>query len=414
MRLSQFRTLIANGENRFVDFKIICNALSGDSRANTELVKDIAAMSNNGYRNSYIIIGVSDDRRTCRSVQEKGLLDPKADDNLQRLCRDSIFPVPSVKLNEICYKGHGISRNIEGKKFVVIKIGPHPRRCFRVTRDLIDYKNHICVRKNDVWIRRNATSDTATPEEIAALVTGKDFARTKPESIGTDYTRAFDQDYSGLVAGDLNPLTEIAIKLPRVGIYFINLKIGSKKVLMRLHVVLHSNTKNFAYQLIESSFTNIHGNTNYQYHLYHGILIISQGRFTPSAMNGFDLKIQETWGWYCEVDDTYHPYGRYCMPIPNDDLDRNDLCLQPQFIVVLDNIKNSLELATRWSEMLNTISTDQDIYSNLINVSAIRSKTIELWFKSINKRGTQTEYEKQIISYLRKFTNNYFITEKED
>ncbi|HUW10354.1 MAG TPA: ATP-binding protein [Anaerolineae bacterium] len=101
MDYNKFVDLIQRGESDTIEFKIECNALKGSDEANAELVKDIVALANNGYVASYILVGVSDDAQEFRSVTNRSL----TSDNLQRLCRDSISPVPAVKL----------SRRVEGK-----------------------------------------------------------------------------------------------------------------------------------------------------------------------------------------------------------------------------------------------------------------------------------------------------------
>ncbi len=161
MEYEKFKNLIAKGENQTTDFKIKSLAFSkGGVSTLGELAKDICAMANNGNRSSYIIIGVSDDGSQFRSVDNDNL----TDDNLQDFCKKAIFPPPKVSLVRRRWKkGKSNHRN---KEFVIIQIGPNKTEIFRLARDFIDYKSRVCFRRHEVWIRRNAISDLATPEEI--------------------------------------------------------------------------------------------------------------------------------------------------------------------------------------------------------------------------------------------------------
>jgi len=170
MDYSQFSRIIQGGEKFNIDFKIKCDAFYGkDSFAdNAELAKDICAMANNGNVASYIIIGVSDDAKNYLSVQNSKL----TDDALQDFCKKNIFPPPKVNLSRITWKRTSIPGH-KDKEFIIIQVGPQPRKAFRISTDFILYDKQKCYRRNEVWLRRNATSDLATPEEIANLVVGK-------------------------------------------------------------------------------------------------------------------------------------------------------------------------------------------------------------------------------------------------
>lgn len=164
MEYSKFRELIKKGENSSVDFKIICDAFDGGGISSKgELAKDICAMANNGARLSYIVIGVSDNGKTFKSVDSRNL----SDDTVQDFCKKAIFPPPKLTVHRV--RWNKIQKTLAGKEFVVIQIGPNPRQVFRLAQDFIDYKSKTCLRRNEVWIRRNATTDLATPEEIVRL-----------------------------------------------------------------------------------------------------------------------------------------------------------------------------------------------------------------------------------------------------
>lgn len=175
LEYKKFVQLVTEGEKKNVDFKIRCDAFQPDSRGGrlkdfnhkAELAKDICAMSNNGYITSYIIVGVSDDRRKFLSCDNPKL----TDENLQSFCKSAIHPPPKVKV--LRKEWRSASPEHAKKEFVIIQIGPQRRQAFRLARDFIDYNQKFCYRRNDVWIRRGTTSDLATPEEVSDLVQGK-------------------------------------------------------------------------------------------------------------------------------------------------------------------------------------------------------------------------------------------------
>jgi len=168
MDYAKFRRLIAEGEKATVDFKIECGAFTSPGIAEkAELAKDIISMCNNGNVKSYILVGVSDDGKGFRSVANKKL----TDDNLQDFCKTTITPPPKVFLRRVRWpKALPCHRGIE---FVIIEIGPNRRSAFCFAREMINYSEKYCFKRNEVWIRRGATSDLPTPLEIARLVQGK-------------------------------------------------------------------------------------------------------------------------------------------------------------------------------------------------------------------------------------------------
>ncbi len=153
------------GESRTFERKIECNAFQGNRKANAELIKDICAMANNGPRESYIVVGISNDGREFRSVRNRNL----TDDNLQSLIKNSITPTPATNLKSL-----RVLRNGKTYDLGVITIGKNKRQAFRLATDLIDYKQNYAFRRNEVWIRRRGTCDLATPEEIVRLQAGED------------------------------------------------------------------------------------------------------------------------------------------------------------------------------------------------------------------------------------------------
>jgi predicted HTH transcriptional regulator len=153
MDYSKFRQLVKEGEKPTVDYKIDSDAFNSKLKTpNAELAKDVCAMANNGNVSSYIIVGVSDDGQSFQSVKNSKL----TDDNLQSFCKTAIFPPPKVKvLSQKWVKG--ASNDHKGKKFIIIQVGPQPRQAFHLAKDFIDYTEKLCLRRNEVWIRRGST-----------------------------------------------------------------------------------------------------------------------------------------------------------------------------------------------------------------------------------------------------------------
>jgi len=168
MDYTKFCHLVRAGEQAHIDRKIECHAFSGNSVApNGELAKDICAMANQGYQACYLLVGVSNDGKQFKSVANPKL----ADDALQDFSKKAIYPPPKVKLTWETWPKAAPEH--AGKQFVVIQIGPQKRQAFHLAQDFIDYPNKVCYRRNEVWIRRGATSDLATPEEICRLASGQ-------------------------------------------------------------------------------------------------------------------------------------------------------------------------------------------------------------------------------------------------
>jgi len=161
---TSFKNLIKNGEKDNLDFKIKSDAFTSKNfAANAELAKDICAMANNGNKASYIIVGVSNDGKQFRTVDNRKI----TDDNIQNYCKNVIYPPPKVKV--VRKKWGSVKDSSPKKNIVIIQVGPNKKQIFRITKDIINYNEKVCLRRNEVWIRRNATSDLASPEEIISL-----------------------------------------------------------------------------------------------------------------------------------------------------------------------------------------------------------------------------------------------------
>lgn len=175
MNYDEFKHLVKAGESKNIDFKIQCDAFNSHcadaESAKAELVKDICAMANNRGTVSRLIIGVSNDRQNIKTVTN----DKLTDDNLQTLCAEAISPPPTVKLITISLPQEAGEN--AGKRCVIIQVGPHSGPVYRLNKDFIsphdtDPKKRYHFRRNEVWVRRGATSGLASPEETAKLKEG--------------------------------------------------------------------------------------------------------------------------------------------------------------------------------------------------------------------------------------------------
>lgn len=190
MDYKKFQHLLREKEKPNIDFKIECHAFS--SKAETpkaELAKDICAMANNGNVISYIIIGVSDDGNKFKSVENPKL----TDENIQSFCKTAIYPPARVKVYRQNWGEQALPSH-QSKEFVIIQIGPHAQKAFRLAKDFVAYKENLSYRRNDVWIRRGSTSDLATPEEIARMVNGKPFEASDSEAHLQEERKNFSQN----------------------------------------------------------------------------------------------------------------------------------------------------------------------------------------------------------------------------
>lgn len=172
MTCEDFEKMLQGGETDRVEFKIECLAFQPKcpdaESAKAELARDVCALANNRPGPSFLVIGVADNGQDFKSVTNPEL----TDENLQAFFREAVSPPPRVKLASV-ELGPSRGRHA-GKRCVVIQIGPHEHQVFRLNRDFISphnspTKTRYHFRRNEVWIRRGATTDLASPEEVVAM-----------------------------------------------------------------------------------------------------------------------------------------------------------------------------------------------------------------------------------------------------
>lgn len=327
-------------------------------------------MANNGGKVSYIIVGVSNDRKNFVSVQNKNL----TNDNLKRLVAESIYPVPKVELKWYSWKNS--NKEHQNKEFVIIKVGPNLKKAYHFKRDFIDYKKGYCFRKNEIWIRRGTTSDLATPEETCNLEGKLKIKENEEEKI--IYAKFHSIQQRNKIVSDFKKiLKELEIKFIdnsygeyKIPFYRLLTKWFSKKFVVRLFV---DDYHKFPIETIIK---------NWKYE--HCSIMIYQNKISPSKVSNLSINLKTSWGWYCRLRDFPRQiyYSNY--------FDRN-VCVDvlpkkrsniSHSIFILDNIKTNLQLKNQFLELLNFAENDKDITNNLLNDRNILNRSLQKWVKS--------------------------------
>lgn len=347
MKYSKYQQLIKGKEKANVDFKIRCDAfLSKKVTPKAELAKDICAMANNGNVASYILIGVSDDGKSFESVSNTKL----TNDNVQSFCKEAIFPPPRVKV----HREHWVrvpSAHV-GKDFAIIQIGPHARQAFRLARDFIAYQEKLCYRRNEVWIRRGATSDLATPEEIARLVKGRPSEeKIKPEH-NVQYDRLPKDDQPDAVLKDFQEcIEEIGGSLygDRVIIPLRNLRYVWRVAILR--------------NWVDKPTVRLYARSIWEYE--HGVLFLVMGTVSKRAFPEYmEINFKEKWGYFS------------CFDLPNHfpnvllGLDRFDYTLAnikkiSLIALTLPKLTDTDTLRSSFFSLLQFLGFDQDSYNRI-------------------------------------------------
>ncbi|MFL0246583.1 helix-turn-helix domain-containing protein [Candidatus Clostridium stratigraminis] len=389
MEYKKFIELLQKGECKTIDYKIECNAfVKGKEKATAELVKDIIAFANNGNVASFLIIGVANDRNGFKSVENRNL----TDDNLQTICRDYIFPIPKVKLIECCWDKVTDERH-KDNKFVVIQIGPHARQCFRFNRDCINYDMKYCFKKSEVWIRREATSDLAIPEEIKRLLEGKEAISEEKLDNNVDYTRLPDHEYRRAIRKDLNwlikELNGSIQDIPGTGKYkdirwsILSINIRNQKLKILILIIDKCNEKGFIAKLCREIPV-----------LHHGVILISVGNATASSVEHNYLKIKESWGWFCINSHTF--VGKLINSFP--DSQENKMKDKQTFCIVLEKVKSTQLLYERLLMAIKNLTEKEDIIAHTSEIYQTINNCLLDWRSS----GCIMKTEKTISDYYIK------------
>jgi hypothetical protein len=300
MKFAEFQRLARLGEKRHIDLKIDCHAFASkrldSQKAKAELAKDICAMANNGGRTSYLLIGVSDDGLHLKSVTNPNL----TDDNLQAFCKTAIAPPPKVKLYECIAPSSSSHR---GERLIAIQVGPNLRHAYRLSQDFIspqnsDPKTCYHFRRNEVWIRRGATSDLASPEEIVSLM-----RRSKPEEV-VDATE--DVDFSRLETSQQLPeLLRKARTFFKESGYAVN-NIRSDDPLVGFRVTVPLDSRRIVFRCVAhaalTSRSPMIAAVGLDWEYEHGMFIFLMGQLSaPAFPSSMSLKWEEPWGFFSKI-----------------------------------------------------------------------------------------------------------------
>lgn len=367
MKYSKFQQLVTGKEKANVDFKIRCDAfLSKKMAPKAELAKDICAMANNGNIASYIVIGVSDDGQSFQSVANPKL----TEENLQSFCQTAIVPPLKIKVHR--ERWSKASPAHMGKEFVIIQIGPHARQAFRLARDFINYREGVCYRRNEVWIRRGSTTDLATPEEIARLVKGQPpEGKSKPED-NVQYARLpRDEQLKAMLEDFQKCVEEIGGCL--YGHQAV-IPLRNLRYVWRC-IALGDCTEKFA----------IWSYVSHAWQYEHGVLFLVMGTVSKRAFHSYvEVNFKEKWGWF-----TYYNVPNYLIPKPQVPLPVNTK--EASLVTLtLPNLADTDALRSSFHSLLQFLDADQDSYRRIrlardgINVN-LRRWLRQGWLMSTNR-----------------------------
>ena len=392
MDYKKFKELVDKGETQTIDYKIECNAFTKGSEKDTaELVKDIIAFANNGNVASYLVIGVSNDRNGFKSVENVKL----TDDNLQVLVRDNIFPIPKVKLYTCSWSKVADPRH-KDKTFVIIQVGPQARQCFRFNRDMVKYENKYCFKRNEVWIRRQATSDLASPEEIKRLLEGKEPLVQELVENNTEYSRVSRHEFRKYIKDDLIKF------LPSIDATFREEKEDFGKLINKTWNILTINIDGMKLNLVvlfvercaeKGLIAKLCREISA---LHHGVLLISVGNISKSSVEWGPIKIKEPWGWFCTNFQTY--IGAYITGLITND-NKFDWQESESFCIALEKVENTQDLQTKLVQAIKSITEKEDLKAYVKGIYDHMNKCLLNW----RKTDCLVKTDKQLYNPDRKF-----------
>jgi hypothetical protein len=358
MTYDRFKELTLGTEKPHVDFKLECHAFASKQVApKAELAKDICAMANNGNVASYILVGVSDDRRTFKAVKNQHL----TDENLQTFVKTAIFPPPKVKLTR--HKWPSARGKLRGKEFVVIQVGPQARKAFRFARDFVEHTERVSYRRNEVWVRRGSTSDLATPEEIGHLVRGKPIPIQEDAIVDQPYDRLTKEKRLAALTEDLSQWIAEMDAEDHGGAMVLKLR-RTRYVLAVL--ILDECTRKF------SVWESIAGRWRYE----HGLLLLLNGQASRRAFHDpVPVNFKESWGHF-----TQYSLPSYLLPEHNISfpLNASDSSL---FSLVLPRINSTRSLRSALTSMVEFLNTDDQTYGLISDGRRSMNKNLRRWLK---------------------------------
>ncbi len=359
MDYQHFHCLIENGESNSCIFMIKSKAFSGSISDDAELAKYIIALANNQTVINYIIIGISSEGE-FQSVTNRNL----TDENLQVFCKDNIFPNPTVSLKRYVWE-EADDELLKDKTFVVIQVESQARQCFRFNQEFYNPSKNYYFKKGEVWVRHNKDTDFASPEEIRKLFEKKRIESKShqinylsfPCSTILPYILDELEEMAGEVGGKV--YSEIDPFIVRGGpslFYHVMIPVNGKPLLLRIVPVEKCTEKG---QI--AALHNIHLTFE------HGILLVSLGNVAETAVDNSDIKLKESWGWFCT-----HPYmhaglQERSLNIPLSDELKPIVGEPSSLCFVFPNITNNKILSLCWNKLMSALQTQDDLIQTIIN-----------------------------------------------
>jgi hypothetical protein len=187
---------------------------------------------------------------------------------------------------------------IRGKHFVVIQIGPNPRKAYHFDRDFIDWGAKICLRRNEVWVRNDTTTDIATPEQILSLLKQRSEAPASDLETNIEYQKAPKNQQRAIVRNDLiDVLTRLDI--PRFQIKQDKKQSGVIFYPDDFRGLLKIRRKPFVFRFAVREHVGFHRQqTDSLWALEHGIFFLPLENPSKNVFFRPTVNYKQPWGWF--------------------------------------------------------------------------------------------------------------------
>lgn len=353
MDYQTFCRLLEGGETQSCIFLKECMAFNGSLKDDAELAKQIIALANNETQINYIIIGVTKDG-IYKSVENLNL----TDQNLQDFCKANIAPVPVVKL-ENCTWPESSDSNHRDKLFLIIQVEAQERTCFRFNQAFRDLKQYCDIKEGEVWIRHGTNTAFAAPEKIKKLFEKKLINQT---SYNINFTILHYASALSYILQEIQQLTNNAGgELYSEPDPFI---VRGGPALYH-HVVIPVNGKPLLLRIVPFDKCIEKGQISTYHTIYqnfeHGLLLISLGDISESAVENAPYKLKETWGWFC-AHEYLHPglkERNLDMPLPKKV--KLEVGIPYSVCFALPNIETNEVLRQSWAKMLTALENNKEL-----------------------------------------------------
>jgi hypothetical protein len=348
-----FCRLLEDGETQSCIFLEECMAFNGSLKDDAELAKHIIALANNESQTNYIIIGVSKDGK-YKSVENSNL----TDQNLQDFCRVNIAPVPVVKLEQNTWPESN-DNNHRDKLFLFIQVTAQERTCFRFNQQFHDSKQYCDVKEGEVWIRHGTDTEFASPEKIKKLFEKKliDKAFYNINFSILHYASALSyilqeiQQLANNTGGELYSDPDPFIVRGGPALYH--------------HVVIPFNGKPLLLRIVPFDQCIEKGQISAYHNIYqnfeHGLLLISLGDISESAVENAPYKLKETWGWFCAHEYRHAGLKERNLEMPLPKKVKLEIGIPYSVCFALTNIETNEILRQSWAKMLASLENNKEL-----------------------------------------------------